>query len=79
MNENNLITPEEIISISGKFTIGNMKTAAKVAKMAKVVFDGDGLLWNYLRVVQCIFEAGRIQGIREERQKKKVKSGGSAK
>lgn len=70
-----LVTPEEAVSLSEYSVANSGKSAMQIANHCKQAFktmySGADPAFNYLCMVQAIFEAGRIQGIREERNRRK--------
>ena len=68
-----LITPQEVLDLSHTFTTQAMYIAKDIADLYE---QKEGLSyvtiddWKFLCMISAIWEAGRINGIREERQKK---------
>lgn len=70
-----LISPEEAVNLSEHSFAETRRPAIEIANHCKKAFqrahiDADPA-FNYVCMVQAIFEAGRIQGIREERNRRK--------
>lgn len=68
-----LCTAEEIISLAGYSTITSMYRAKEI--YSKTLENGKGeadTRWVFLTALANIYDAGRTQGIREERLKRKV-------
>ena len=71
-----LVTPEEAVRLSDHSWPYSYGHASKIASYCKDAFremytDSDPM-WNYACMIQAVFEAGRIQGIREERNRRRV-------
>ena len=68
-----LCTAEEIIALAGYSTITSMSRAKEI--YSKTLENGKGeadKLWIFLSALANIYDAGRTQGIREERLKRRV-------
>lgn len=68
-----LCTAEEIIALAGYSTITRMSRAKEI--YSKTLENGKGeadKLWIFLSALANIYDAGRTQGIREERLKRRV-------
>ena len=68
-----LCTAEEIIALAGYSTITSMSRAKEI--YSKTLENGKGEadnLWIFLTALANIYDAGRTQGIREERLKRRV-------
>lgn len=73
-----LITPQEAIDLSSKYgTVESIDRAHSIAEAVKeredAVCFGKDPRWIYLIALGTIYDAGRIQGIREERLKRKAR------
>ena len=71
-----LITPQEAAALSDKFgTNDDIYRADDIYKeFMKLKSSESDNLWKFLCAIGTIYTAGRIQGIREERRKKRDKS-----
>jgi hypothetical protein len=68
-----LCTAEEIIALAVYSTITSMSRAKEI--YSKTLENGKGeagKLWIFLSALANIYDAGRTQGIREERLKRRV-------
>ena len=68
-----LCTAEEIIALAGYSTIESINRAKEIYN--KTIENGKGeadKLWIFLTALSNIYDAGRTQGIREERLKRRV-------
>ena len=68
-----LCTAEEIIALAGYSTIESINRAKEIYN--KTIENGKGeadKLWIFLTELSNIYDAGRTQGIREERLKRRV-------
>ena len=68
-----LCTAEEIIALAGYSTIEIINRAKEIYN--KTIENGKGeadKLWIFLTALSNIYDAGRTQGIREERLKRRV-------
>lgn len=68
-----LCTAEEIIALAGYSTITSISRAKEI--YSKTLENGKGeadKLWIFFTALANIYDAGRIQGIREERLKRRV-------
>jgi len=76
-----LFTTEEVLKISGKFGIDTMSIAREIyyASIAEYMSRKDEAdpLWVMARSFQNVFEAGRLQGIRQERARRQQSRSGS--
>jgi len=67
-----LVSPEEAVAISHvTLTIEAIKRARNVAKAAPWSLRMDFNDWSTMRALSYVWNAGRIQGIREERRLRK--------
>ena len=70
-----LITPEEIVSITGRAgTIDSINRARDIEQAFLELNKGSdcsGNKWTYYCLLSAIYDGGRIQGIREERARKR--------
>jgi len=69
-----LITPQEVLDLSHTFTTQSIHIAKDIADFHEqkkgnscVILDD----WNFYCMLSAIWEAGRINGIREERNNRK--------
>lgn len=71
-----LIAPQEAAALSAKFgTTNDIYRANDIYKEFMKLKDSESdNCWKFLRAIAAIYTAGRIQGIREERRKKRDKS-----
>ena len=68
-----LCTAEEIIALAGYSTTESINRAKEIYN--KTIENGKGEadnLWIFLTALSNIYDAGRTQGIREERLKRRV-------
>ncbi|SFI98486.1 hypothetical protein SAMN02910435_01124 [Ruminococcaceae bacterium D5] len=67
------ITPEEAVKLARHKTIGDMATAISIAKASGLqpsMFRGDVCV--SMAAITNVWLAGRVQGIREERAKRRA-------
>ena len=68
-----MITAEEVLNLGGEFGIDSIYLAENVYSESLREYakeeNRDGA-WVIMRALQNVFEAGRIQGIRQERQRR---------
>lgn len=68
-----LCTAEEIIALAGYSTITSMSRAKEIYSKTLENSKGEAdELWIFLSALANIYDAGRTQGIREERLKRRV-------
>lgn len=67
-----LCTPEEILALSGYSTVDSIYRAKEIYDNTIESFRGEAdRRWVFLTALANIYDAGRTQGIREERLKRK--------
>ncbi len=70
-----LIAPEEILRLHGKITVDTCDLCYDIVSATKKycdrVYGSDDHAWKMAIVYTVLFEAGRIQGKREERKRRK--------
>ena len=72
LNYGLLISPEEAVTLSRERTISDIRIAEAIEKIHIAEYSNDDdVRWVYLTLLSTIWNAGRVQGIREERQKRK--------
>lgn len=75
----NLVTAEEIVELfrhQGTFDeIGNAKAIIEEWQRTSTSDSAKDGAWDFSLMIGCIYAAGRIQGIREERAKQAHKIG----
>lgn len=69
-----LITPQEAITLFSYANISEMYTAESLynAYRDQIGIDSDGI-FDTLSLLVFIYDTGRVQGIREERKRRKTK------
>ena len=76
-----LVSPEEAVRLaehSWPYSYCHAREIAEYSEAAfKKMFSEADPRFNYLCMIQAVFEAGRIQGIREERSRRR-RHGGKA-
>lgn len=64
-----MITPQEAVKFAGERTIDDMYIAVKIANEFR---DTQPTRWNNMKILAAVWNAGRVQGIREERRKRHI-------
>mgnify|MGYP003292751318 CR=1 FL=1 len=67
-----LCTAEEIIALAGYFSITSIYRAEEIYRKTLENGKGEADTWLFYEALANIYYAGRIQGIREERLKRRV-------
>ena len=65
-----LITPQEVAALREYITLDELQKAAAVARALPPEDTGD-LMYDHYCMLSAIYAAGRIQGIREERARRR--------
>ena len=70
-----LVTTEEVLRLSQYTTLDRIELAEDMYRRSVEEYTGRGdkdSLWTFLVALANVYEAGRLQGIREERQKRRA-------
>lgn len=72
-----LVTPKEALKLADFRTTRDFEIVESISEYYKNNnTKTDDFHWNYMRLLSAIWNAGRVQGIREERLKHKSVRGG---
>ena len=68
---NNTVTPEEAIKLWHYRTIADTYIAKAIRDLYEKTEPHTDPMWRYMKLLSIVWNAGRVQGIREERHKHK--------
>lgn len=68
---NNTVTPEEALKLWQYRTTADLCIVKEIRDLYEKVETQPEPMWRYMKLLSIVWNAGRVQGIREERHKHK--------